>query len=195
VRLLALIEYAAVIIGIIGMVAGKFFAIHKGFEFGVFMAGLGIALGGLEGVLTYRMPFRTSDEAYEPHAGAPAIIVGLMALLIGAAIIGAAYLLADGLWNTAVNYLTRRPALVLAAAGLLLIGVGVLMMMNPTGRRGFFWTLLIYIPRSLAGFILVAAGLGAIASGAWEWYDPRAFHDFVRKLPNPSDVMRAVRRL
>lgn len=194
-RLIALVEYAVVIIGVIGMIAGKLFAINKGFEFGVFMVGLGIAIGGIEGLATRRMPFRTSDDTNEPYAGAPALIVALMALLVGGATIAAAYLLADGHWNSTVNYLTRRPAPVLAAAGLLLVGIGVLMMMNPTGRRGFFWRLFIYIPRSLVGFLLLAAGLGAIGLGVWEFLDPRAFEKFVSVLPSPSELMRAVRKL
>ncbi len=194
-RLLALIEYAAVVIGVIGIVAGKFFAINKGFEFGIFMVGLGIAIGGIEGVTTRRMPFRSADDRNEPYAGAPALIVGVMALLIGAATIAAAYLLADGHWNSTVAYLTRRPAPVLAAAGLILACIGVLMMMNPTGRRGFLWTLFIYIPRAIVGLLILAAGLGAIGLGVWEFLDPRAFQKFVGVLPSPSELMRAVRRM
>jgi hypothetical protein len=194
-RLLALLEYAALVIGIIGMIAGKFFAIDKGFEFGVFMAGVGIALGGIEGVVTRRMPFRTSEEAFEVYAGAPAIIVGLLALLIGGVVIGAAYVLADGAWNSTVNYLLRRPAPALAAAGLLLVGVGALMMLNPQARRGWAWTLFIYIPRWLLGVVLVAAGLASIALGAWEWFEPQKFDRFVKLLPSPAEVMGTVRRL
>jgi hypothetical protein len=195
VRLIAFIEYAAVIIGLIAMIAGKFFALPDGFNFGVFMTGAGIALGGIEAVLTRRMGFRPSDDAYEAYAGAPAVIVGIMALLVGAAIIASAYLLADGTWHSTVNYLARRPAPLLAAAGLLLTGTGVLMMLNPQGRRGLAWRLLVYVPRSLFGLILVAAGAAAIALGAWEWLDPRAYDGFVRKLPSGTEVMRAVRKL
>ena len=193
--LIAFIEYAAVIIGLIAMIAGKFFALPDGFHFGVFMTGAGIALGGIEAVLTRRMCFRPSDDAYEAYAGTPAMIVGLMALLIGAAVIGTAYLLADGLWHTTVNYLTRRPAPVLVAAGLLLIAIGVLMMLNPQGRRGLAWRLLVYVPRSLFGLLLVAAGAAGIALGAWEWLEPQAFDGFVRKLPSGAEVMRSVRKL
>jgi len=170
VRLLAFIEYAAVIFGIIGVLAGQFFAIPKGVYLGVFVIGAGIALGGLEGVVTRRMAFRPAEDAYEVYAGPPALIVGLMALLIGTAIIAAAYLLADGLWHSTVAYLTRRPAPVLIAAGLLLIAVGVLMMLNPHGRRGWVWTLLVRVPRSLLGFILVVGGLAGIGLGVWEWF-------------------------
>lgn len=186
-RLIAFIEYAAVVIGLIAMIAGKFFGLPDGFNFGVFMAGAGIALGGIEAVLTRRMSFRPSDDAYEAYAGAPAVIVGLMALLAGAAIIASAYLLADGTWHATVNHLARRPAPVLGAAGLLLIGIGVLMMLNPRGRRGWAWKLLVYVPRSLFGLILVAAGAAAIALGAWEWLEPQAFDGFVRKLPRTLD--------
>lgn len=186
-RLIAFIEYAAVVIGLIAMIAGKFFALPDGFNFGVFMAGAGIALGGIEAVLTRRMSFRPSDDAYEAYAGAPSVIVGLMALLAGAAIIASAYLLADGTWHATVNYLARRPAPLLIAAGLLLIGIGVLMMLNPQGRRGWAWRLLVYVPRSLLGLVFLAAGLAAIALGAWEWLEPQAFHRFVRQLPRTLD--------
>ncbi len=186
-RLLAFIEFTAVIIGIIGVIAGQYFALPKGFHLGVFLIGAGIALGGLESVLTRRMCFRASDNAYEDYAGAPAMIVGLMALLIGTGVIATAYLLSDGLWTSSVHYLTRRPVLVLIAAGLLLIGLGALMMLNPRGRRSLAWTLLVRVPRSLLGFILVAGGLAGIGLGAWEWLEPLAFDRFVRSLPQQLD--------
>jgi hypothetical protein len=187
VRLIAFIEYAAVIIGVIAMIAGQFFALPKGFHLGVFMTGAGIALGGLEAMVTRRMCFRASEDAHEAYAGTPAMIVGVMALLVGAGLIATAYLLADGLWHATVNYLTRRPAPVLIAAGLLLIGVGALMMLNPQGRRGLAWTFLVRVPRSLAGFILVVGGLTGIGLGVWEWLEPPAFDGFVRKLPQKLD--------
>jgi hypothetical protein len=181
-RILALIEFTAVVVGIIGIIAGQYFAVYKGFHLGVFLVGAGIALGGLESVFTRRMCFRAWDDKYEVYAGAPAMIVGLLALLIGTGLIGTAYVLTDGLWHSTVQYLTRRPAPVLMAAGLLLIGVGVLMMLNPRGRMGTAWTLLVRVPRSLLGFLLVAGGLAAIGLSVWGWLDPPAFGHFVRNL-------------
>jgi hypothetical protein len=186
-RFLAFIEFTAVIIGIIAVIAGQFFGLSKGFHLGIFLIGAGIALGGFESVWTRRMCFRTSEEQYETYAGTPAMIVGLMALLIGLGIVASAYLLADGLWYSTVHYLTRRPAPVLIAAGLLLIGVGVLMMLNPRGRRGAAWTFLVRVPRSLLGFILVVGGLAGIGLGVWEWLQPSAFDRFTRSLPQPFD--------
>jgi hypothetical protein len=182
VRLIAFIEFAAVIIGVIAMFAGQFLALPKGFHLGVFVTGAGIAFGGIEAIATRRMCFRASEDAYEAYAGAPALIAGMMALLVGTALIATAYLLAEGQWHTTVNYLMRRPAPVLIAAGLLLMGIGALMMLNPEGRRGLAWTLLVYFPRSLAGFVLVVGGLAGIGLGVWEWLEPLAFDGLVRKL-------------
>lgn len=182
-RLLAFIQFTTVIIGIIAVIAGHFFALPKGVHLGVGLIGAGITLGGLESVITQRMCFRTWDDKYQAYAGAPAMIVGLMALLIGTMLVAAAYVLTDGLWNSTLNYLMRRPAPVLIAAGLLLMGVGVLMMLNPHGRRSLVWTLLVRVPRSLLGIIVVAGGLAGIGLGAWEWLDPVAFDRFVKNLP------------
>jgi hypothetical protein len=183
VRLIAFIEYAAVIIGVIAVIAGEFFALPRGLHLGVFLIGAGIALGGIEALATRRMCFRASEDAYEAYAGGPALIVGMMALLVGIGVIATAYLLADGQWHATMSHLARRPAPVLVAAGLLLVGVGALMTLNPQGRRGLAWTLLVHLPMSLAGFILVAGGLAGIGLGAWEWLEPLAFDRFVRQLP------------
>jgi hypothetical protein len=183
VRLIAFVEYAAIVAGVLAVLAGRFFDLPKGFHLGVFLIGAGIALGGAEALFTRRMAFRSSEDAYEAYAGAPALILGIMALLVGAAIIGAAYLLADGTWHAMVNRLVRRPAPVLAFAGVLVIGAGILMMLNPQGRSGLAWTLLLYVPRVLLGIVVVAAGLAGIGLGAWEWLDPQAFDRFVADLP------------
>jgi hypothetical protein len=192
VRILALIEYAAIAIGIVAMIAGRFFDLHKGFELGIFLIGAASALGGIEGVVTQRMGLRSAEESYEVYAGTPALIVGILLLLAGAATIGAAYLIADGLWHSTILHLKMRPGSLLVASAVLLIGIGVLPMLNPRGSGGALWTLLVYVPRAFAGSILVLAGIVALALGAWESLDPRAFDDFVAKLPSWRDVMRKI---
>ena len=189
-RFIAFIEYAAVLVGIVGIFAGQYFGLPKGVHLGVFLIGAGIALGGIESVATRRMGFRTSEENLEAYAGAPAVIVGLMAIIVGAAIIGAAYLLADARWHAAVSYLTRRPAPLLIAGGLLLAGLGVLMTLNPRGRSGMAWTLLVRVPRALLGLIVVLAGLSCIALGAWESFAPLAYDRFVADLPRRFPWLR-----
>lgn len=186
-RFLAFFEYLAVFVGIIAVIAGKFFALPKGVYLGIFLIGAGIALGGFESVWTRRMCFRNSEDKFEAYAGMPAMIVGLMALLVGGALIATAYLLADGLWYSTLHYLTRRPAPVLVAAGLLLIGTGVLMMLNPRGRSGVAWMLFVRIPRGTLGFVVIVAGLASIALGVWEWLEPLAFDRFTKSLPQTLD--------
>ena len=187
-RLLAFLEWAALVIGILAILAGRFFDLPKGVTVGVFTLGAGFALAGFESLVTQRMCFRASDDAYETYAGTPALIVGLMALAAGAAILWAGYLLSEGQWHATLNYLARRPAPVLAAAGLFLIAIGVLMMLNPRGRTGWAWRLFIYVPRSLLGLVLVAAGLAGIGLGVWEWLQPQAFDRFMAQLPIPYPV-------
>lgn len=182
-RLIAFIEYAAVVTGIVAMIAGHFFALPKGFHLGVLLVGAGLALGGIEGVFTLRVPFRPSDDAYESYAGPPALIVGLMALVAGAGVIASAYLLEMAQWHATVHHLMRHPAPLLAVAGLFLIGIGVLMMLNPQGRHSWAWRILVYAPRSAVGLLVIVAGVAGIGLGAWEWQDPKAFDAFVAKLP------------
>jgi len=182
-RLIALLQYVALLAGCAGMLAGQFFGLAKFFNLGVFVAGAGFAVGAIDSLVTRRMVFRPSDEAYENYAGVPAVIVGLMALVVGAAMIGAAYLLDNEQWHATVNYLMRRPAPLIAAGGLFLIGIGVLMMLNPQGRSGWVWRIFVYFPRALIGLVAIAAGVAVIGLGVWEWLDAQAFRAFIKTVP------------
>jgi hypothetical protein len=179
-RLLTFVEYCTIVVGIIGMAAARLFVIPKGFYLGLFLVGAGIALGGLESLFTRRMSFRSSIEAGEDYAGVPAVIWGCMALLVGAAAIGSAYLMDAGLWRTTLNALTRRPALVLAGSGLVVAGAGVLLMFCRSGRRGIWWTLLARIPLTLVGLILAVVGFVGVGLGVWDWLDPKSFDRIAR---------------
>ena len=173
-RLLTFLEYAAIVVGAIGMAASKFYFLPKGFHLGLFLIGAGIALGGLESLFTRRMSFRFSSHAGEAYSGAPALIWGLMALAIGVAVIGSAYVMEAGSWRAAVNYVVRYPGPALAVLGLLVTGAGGLLMFNPRSR-GIWWALLVRVPKTLLGLVLFVAGLLAIGAGLWEWFHPQAF--------------------
>jgi hypothetical protein len=173
-RLLTFLEYAAIVIGAVGMAAANYFSIPKGFHLGLFLVGAGIALGGLESIFTGRMSFRFSRTAAESYSGAPALTWGLVALVVGCAVIAAAYLMEQGLWRVTVNYFMRRPGPLLVAAGLVVTGVGALLIFNPLRRR-FWWTLLVRVPKTAAGLVLLFAGFIAIGIGLWEWFHPQAF--------------------
>lgn len=169
-NLLGFIELAALVIGVIAAIAGEFFGLHKGLHLGVFLIGAAFALGGLESLGTRRMCFRLSEDAGEAYAGTPAVAVGIVVLMIGAAAIAAAYLLSDGLFHSALARLSRRPAPALAAGGVLLACAGL-----------FFMTAMGIVGR-LFGALLLLAGIAGVALGAWEWTDPAAFDEFARKV-------------
>lgn len=182
-RLVSFLAYIGLVIGAVGMLAGQFFGQAKGFNLGMFMAGAGFGIAGADALITRRMPFRPSDDVYENYANLPAVIVGAMVFAVGAAMIGAAYLLDNEQWHSTVSYLTRRPAPVIAVGGLFFVGIGVLMMLNPQGRSSWAWRLLVYFPRSLIGLVVIAAGLAVIGLGAWEWLQPDAFRAFIKTVP------------
>jgi hypothetical protein len=188
-RIVALLQYVALVAGAVGMIAGQFFGLAKGFNLGVFVAGAGFALGGIDSLVTRRMVFRSSDEVYENYAGLPALIVGLMVLTVGLAMIGSAYLLDNDQWHATYNSLLRRPAPLIAAGGLFLIGFGILMMLNPQGKSSWVWRILVYVPRALAGLVIVAAGIALIGLGVWEWLQPTAFRAFAAALPRTLDQL------
>jgi hypothetical protein len=192
-RFFAFLEYAAVVVGIIGMVASKFFFLPKGFHLGLFLIGVGFALGGLESLFTRRMSFRFATRAGEGYDGAPAMIWGGMALLIGVALIGSAYLMEQGMWRTAVNGLMRRPGPGIAAVGLIVAGAGALLMFNPRWH-GIWWTLFVRIPKTLLGLLLIAAGIAAVGLGILEWVDPHAYGRVSKQAWEYFDY-RAIERL
>ena len=97
-RITAFIEYGAIAIGIIAIVAGRYMAISKGVELGGALIGIGFVLAGLEAVFTRQMSLRFSDYGWDDWMGAPSIIVGVMQLLIGLTLIGCAYAQNAGQW-------------------------------------------------------------------------------------------------
>lgn len=186
--ILALLEYSVVIAGVVAVIAGQIYALPKGLHLGVFLIGAGIALGGLESLFTRQVSFRLSRYAERDYEGTPAVISGLILLLVGTAVIASAYLLAEGLWQTTVNYLMRRPGPLLAVLGLLYVGAGALVMSNPGGRSGVWWTLLVRFPKMAVGFIVFVAGLTGVGLGVWEWFEPGVFDRLVRSASERVDL-------
>jgi hypothetical protein len=174
-RIAGFIEYTALVVGGLGMLASHTFDQPKGFQLSLCVVGAGIVLGGLESIFTGRGGFRWASDSGEAYAGTPAFVWGLMLLTTGCAGIGAAYLLAGGSWASMVSQLTRRPGPVLMVGGLLAAGAGFLLLINPRSH-GVAWTLLIRIPKMVMGFALLNLGYIGVVLGIWEWLDPRGFN-------------------
>jgi len=190
-RILTLLSWTAIVLGAVGIVAGKTFHVLQSLHLGVFLIGAGFALGGLESLVTRRMSLISSSDTGEHYAGAPAVIWGLMALLVGAAAIDAAYLMQAGLWRTTVGQLIRHPGPAFCATGLLLAGAGALLMVRPDRCSGRWRTFLVRYPRALVGAAILLTGVLAIAIGAGEWINPRGLDHYVR--PPHDAYLRAVR--
>lgn len=178
--ILSFLEYSAIVIGVIAMAGGKAFGLLKAYHLGIFLIGAGISLGGLDSLFSRQVRFPSFIDRRDSYAGAPAVIWGLMVLVVGIAVIAMAYLQVQGLSGTVPGYLKRHPAAAMVVLGLLAAGAGALLMFNPHGWRGVWWTLLVRVPRMTVGLILLAGGLAAAGLGVWQWFEPQAFDHFFR---------------
>ena len=174
-RLTTFLAFTLMIVGAIGIVAARYFALPKGLHLGVFAIGAGVLIGALESLYMRRMSLRASNEAAAAYDGVPAVIWGLMLLLIAGCVIGAAYVLNAGRWNAVTAYLNQRPGALYVAGGLLLLGTGALAFVNPHGWRVWWKTLMFRVPRVMFAVVLVLLGSIAFVCGIWEWLDPRDF--------------------
>ena len=181
-RLLTVLEYAAIVVGAIAILAGVHFALAKGIHLGILLIGVGIAAGGIESLYSRRMSLRFSEDAAEGYAGFPAIVWGMMLLLAGGALIGYAYLLDVGVWPRAAGLLKQYPEIMYVAAGLLLVGFSVLLFTDPDANRNRWETLLLRVPRVIVALVALTCGVAAMASGAWQIADPQGFAQVERQV-------------
>lgn len=171
--LLTFLEYAAIAIGAIAILAGQHFAMANGVHLGILLIGAGIAAGGIESLYTRGMSLRFSEApAYD---GFPAIVWGLMLLLVGGSLIGYAYLLDSGTWPRAANLLKQYPGVVYVAAGLLLLGFSVLLFTDAGAQRKLWQTLLFRVPRVILAVLVLVCGVAGVVSGGWQIADPKSF--------------------
>jgi hypothetical protein len=194
-RLLTFLEYAAIVVGAIAILAGRHFALAKGIHLGILLIGAGIAVGGIESLYSRRMSLRFSEDAAEGYSGFPALVWGTMLLLVGAALIGYAYLLDVGLWPRAERLLKQNPAIVYIVAGLFLAGFSVLLFTDTNANRKLWQTLLLRVPRVIVAPLALTCGIAAMASGAWQIADPQGFAQVERQVRARLDAaFRAIIR-
>jgi len=172
-RFLTFLEYAAIVVGAIGILAGRHFALANGVHLGILLIGAGIAAGGIESLYSRQMSLRFSEAA--GYDGFPAIVWGMLLLLAGGALIAYAYLLDTGDWPRAAGLLKQYPGIVYVAASLLLLGLSVLLFADPGAQRNRWQTLLLRVPRVVVAVVALTCGVAGIASGAWQIVDPQGF--------------------
>lgn len=177
-RLLTFVEYAAILIGAIGMLVGTHFAALKDSHLGVYLIGAGLALAGAEALYSREMSLLYTGETAPRHSGFPAIVWGFMLLCIGGALIGYAYLTGAGLWPQVAATLARYPGATCVAIGLLMVGFSILLLVDSGSRRGWLLTLLLRLPRVLVAIVMLLGGITAAAGGTWQLLDAPGFAAF-----------------
>ena len=188
-RLLTFLEYAAIMVGAIAIYAGQHYVLVKGVHLGILLIGAGLAVGGIESLYSRRMSLRFSEDAAEGYSGFPALVWGTMLLLVGAALIGWAYLLDIGLWPRAERLVKQNPAIVHIVAGLFLAGFSVLLFTDTNANRKLWQTLLLRVPRVIVAVLVLALGIAAMASGAWQIVDPPGYAKVERQIRVHMDAV------
>ena len=181
-RLLTFLEYAAIVVGAIAIYAGGHYALAKGVHLGIFLIGVGLAVAAIESLYSLRMSLRFSEDAAEGYSGFPAIVWGMMLLLVGGALIGYAYLLDVGLWPRAEHLLKRYPAIEYIVAGLFLAGFSVLLFTDTNANRKLWQTLLLRVPRVIIAVLVLTLGIVTITAGAWQIADPQGYAKVERQV-------------
>lgn len=182
-NLLPAVEYCALISGIFFAWTGWQSAAERDVALGVGLVGGALVLGGLASIVTRRMSFRFFVDAHSGHAGAAAIIAGLMQLIAGGLAAAAAHALATHTWQARLDALQANPWPLLIPLALLLICAGLLMMRRSSDRVGPLGTALYVVPKTLIALAALGAGVAILGGFGWKIYDPQAFQSFLGFLP------------
>ncbi|MGH8635592.1 MAG: hypothetical protein ACREUZ_00495 [Burkholderiales bacterium] len=183
-NLLPFVEYCALVAGIFLLWTGRQSAAERDVALGAALVGGALLVGGLASIVTKRMSFRFHVDPRAGHAGAWAIIAGLMQMIAGVLAAAAAHALATHTWQARLDALHANPWPLLMPLSLLLVCAGLLMMRPSSNRLGPLGTVLYLVPKTLIG--LAALGAGAAILGGWGWniYDPQGFQAFLSLVPD-----------
>lgn len=183
-NLLPVVEYCALISGILVVWTGRQSAAERDLALGVALVGGALLVGGLASIVTRRMSFRFYADPRAGHAGAAAVIAGLMQLIAGGLAAAAAHALAMHTWQARLDALLVNPWPLLIPVSLLLICAGLLMMRRSSDRVGPLGTVLFLVPKTLMAVAAVGAGAAILGGWGWKIYDPQAFQSFLSLVPD-----------
>jgi hypothetical protein len=183
-NLLPVVEYCALISGILVVWTGRQSAVERDVALGVGLVGGALLVGGLASIVTRRMSFRFYVNPRAGYAGAAAIIAGLMQLIAGGLAAAAAHALATHTWQARLEALLVNPWPLLLPLSLLLICAGLLMLRPSSDRVGPLGTALFLVPKTLIAVAAVGAGAAILGGWGWKIYDPQAFQSFLSLVPD-----------
>jgi uncharacterized membrane protein YgcG len=183
-NLLPAVEYCALVSGIYLVWAGRQSAVERDVALGVGLVGGALLVGGLASIVTKRMSFRFHVDPRAGHAGAWAIIAGLMQLIAGGLAAAAAHALATNAWQARLDAVQANPWWVLIPLAVLLICAGLLMIRPLSDRIGALGTVLFVVPKTLIGIAALVAGVAILGGGGWNIYDPQGLQSFLSFVPD-----------
>jgi len=183
-NLLPFVEYCALVSGILMLLAGWQSAAARDLAVGAGLVGGALLVGGLASMITRRMSFRFHVDPRAGHAGAWAIIAGVMQLIAGGLAAAAAHALATNAWQARLDALHANPWSLLIPISLLLICAGLLMMRPSSDRVGPLGTMLYLVPKTLIAVTALAAGAAILGGWGWKIYDPQGFQSFLSLVPD-----------
>jgi hypothetical protein len=183
-NLLPFLEYCVLAAGSLAIVEGRRSAADQQVALGILLVGAAFLLAGLGSIVTKRMSFRFYGGARTSHAGATAVITGMMQVIVGGLAVATAQALWTHMWQARLDALLANPWPVLIPLGLLLICTGLLLVRRGSSYFGFLGTVLFILPKTLTGVAVLGAGVAILAGWAWNIYDPQAFLGFVRLVPD-----------
>lgn len=178
------VEYGALVAGVFLVWAGRQSAVPRDVALGAALVGGALVIGGLASIVTKRMSFRFHLDPRAGHAGAWAVIAGLMQLIAGGFALAAAHALATNTWQARLDALHANPWPLLIPLSLLLVCAGLLLMRPTRDRVGPLGTVLYVVPKTLIGFAALAAGVAILGGGGWKIYDPQGFQAFLGLVPD-----------
>ena len=178
------VEYCALVSGIYFVCSGWQSAAERDVALGVGLIGGALVVGGLASIVTRRMSFRFHVNPHAGHAGAWAIIAGLMQLIAGGFAAATAHALATHTWQARLDAVQANPWLALIPLALLLICAGLLMLRRSSDRVGTLGTVLYVVPKTLIGLAALVAGVAILGGGGWNIYDPQGFQSFLSLVPD-----------
>lgn len=196
-RITAFIQYCAVAIGMIGVIAGKYMGLPKGIELGLSVMAVGFLFAGLQAIFTRQMSMRFSDFGWDNWMGGPSIIVGLMQLFVAAILLGCAYEYHAARWPILVDFFASRPGPVLAALGLLVFATGLLVVIMADRFGGKLRFMFVAGPQIISGLAILTLGVAIFGAGVWEWFHHPSFERFTERtaqqlnLPSPGQLWRS----
>lgn len=156
----------------------------------VAIAGLGIAAGGVEDMITRYVSLSYHEEGYraQTYSGLSAVLFGVMWIVVGLALFGGGLAYTVGLGELVWHYVQAHPGPILVLAGLAMMAYGGV---ETLGARedtlsASFWNFLGSVPARIFGLILIFAGLVALTAGTLELVAPNSFDAMVARL---SDIL------